>query len=85
MQELLRQIHIASEPQLMMMPDSRHEDGETAYDDVERASRPSVPWWQGWALLVLLPGGVLLFAPPGWPAWVVMWSLALRSTADANG
>lgn len=60
----------------MMVPDSRQESGETAYDDVERSGRTSVPWWQGWAPLVLLPGAVLLFASPGWPAWVVMWSLA---------
>jgi hypothetical protein len=60
----------------MMVPESRQEDDPTAYGDVERFDRPYVRWWRGWPPLVLLPGAVVLFASPGWPAWVVMWSLA---------
>jgi hypothetical protein len=35
-----------------------------------------VKWWRGWSPLVLMPAAVLLFAPPSWPRWVVMWTLA---------
>jgi hypothetical protein len=42
--------------------------------------KPVVPWWQGWAPLLFLPGFVALFAPlfapSGEPRWLVMWVLA---------
>jgi alginate O-acetyltransferase complex protein AlgI len=41
----------------------------------DRAQMP-IPWWQGWAPLLLLPGGVALLAPPAWPRWAFMWTLA---------
>ena len=37
---------------------------------------PSMPWWQGWAPLLLLPWPVPFLAPAEWPRWVVMWLLA---------
>jgi hypothetical protein len=61
----------------MMLPDSRQEDDAIAHYGVQPSGRASVPWWRGWFPLVLIPGGVVLFAPPGWPPWAVMWSLAL--------
>ncbi len=36
-----------------------------------------VTWWRGWGPLVVLPTAVLLFHPPRWPPWAVMWLLAL--------
>jgi Membrane bound O-acyl transferase family len=35
-----------------------------------------IPWWHGWAPLLLLPAGVTLLAPSVWPRWVFMWTLA---------
>ena len=40
------------------------------------SDRARVSWWRGWPPLVLMPPAVLLFAPSGWPRWVVMWTLA---------
>ena len=37
---------------------------------------PPVRWWQGWAPLLVLPAGVLLFFPPSWPRWALMWALS---------
>lgn len=36
-----------------------------------------MPWWRGWGPLVGLPLVVVLAAPATWPAWAIMWSLAL--------
>lgn len=60
----------------MMLPDNRQADDAIAHHDVEPSGGASVPWWYGWPPLVVVPGAVVLFAPPGWPRWVVMWSLA---------
>ena len=35
----------------------------------------SVPWWQGWPPLLVLPAAVLLFFPAAWPRWLLMWAL----------
>src|SRR5947209_4930861 len=32
--------------------------------------------WHAWTPLVALPLVVLLCAPPWWPSWALMWSLA---------
>ena len=45
---------------------------------------PRVTWWHGWAPLVMMPGGVLLFAPSTWPAWAVMWTLAFTIYAGCK-
>ena len=37
---------------------------------------PTMPWWQGWLPLAVLPPLVLLLAPAAWPRWAVMWTLA---------
>ena len=34
-------------------------------------------WWQGWLPLALLPVGVLILTPIGWPRWAQMWLLAV--------
>jgi hypothetical protein len=60
----------------MTLPDSRRERDAIAHHAVEPSGRASVQWWHGWSPLVLIPGAVVLFAPPNWPRWVVMWSLA---------
>jgi hypothetical protein len=39
-------------------------------------SAPTMPWWQGWIPLAVLPWIVVLFAPDDWPPWAVMWTLA---------
>jgi hypothetical protein len=37
---------------------------------------PTVPWWRGWAQILVLPPAVLLFTPADWPRWLLMWLLA---------
>ena len=37
---------------------------------------PTMPWWQGWLPLVVLPAAVVVLAPASWPRWAVMWTLA---------
>jgi hypothetical protein len=36
----------------------------------------TMPWWQGWLPLAILPPAVVLLAPASWPRWAVMWTLA---------
>src|SRR5207248_7790009 len=40
--------------------------------------------WRGWVPLVLLPSAVLVFAPPSWPRWALMWTLALAIYAGCK-
>ena len=41
-------------------------------------------WARGWGAMILLPVAVLLFLPRNWPAWTLMWSLALAIFAGAK-
>lgn len=41
-----------------------------------RPAENLVPWWRGWGPVLLLPAGVVAFAPVEWPRWLVMWVLA---------
>jgi hypothetical protein len=42
-----------------------------------RPAANAVPWWAGWGPILVLPAGVVAFAPADWPPWLVMWVLAL--------
>src|SRR6266568_3110396 len=58
------------------------ENGERAsaaahHQRAEASHHTPLRWWHGWSPLVLLPAAVLLLAPSAWPAWIVMWTLAL--------
>ena len=37
---------------------------------------PGLPWYRGWAPLVLLPALVIAATPAAWPRWLFMWLLA---------
>jgi hypothetical protein len=41
-----------------------------------RSASATLPWWQGWPPLVVLPSLAALFAPAAWPRWLFMWLLA---------
>ena len=44
-------------------------------------------WWRwarGWGAMILLPAAVLVLLPRDWPAWTLMWSLALAIFAGAK-
>jgi hypothetical protein len=36
-----------------------------------------IPWWRGWAPIVVLPVLVLMLTPAEWPRWLFMWLLAV--------
>jgi len=36
-----------------------------------------IPWWRGWAPVVVLPVLVLALTPTEWPRWLFMWLLAV--------
>ena len=42
-------------------------DDAIAHHGTEPSGRVSVQWWHGWSPLVLFPGVMVMFAPPGWP------------------
>jgi hypothetical protein len=35
-----------------------------------------IPWWRGWAPVIVLPALVLVQTPTEWPRWLFMWLLA---------
>ena len=43
-----------------------------------------LPFWRGWAPLVVLPAVVLAFTPADWPRWAFMWLLAFTLFAGCK-
>jgi hypothetical protein len=41
------------------------------------AAIPERRWWRGWGPLIVGPPIALVFVPPTWPRWALMWTLAI--------
>jgi membrane bound O-acyltransferase family protein len=50
----------------------------------EKVVRTPLPAWRGWLPIVVLPVAVLLAAPPDWPPWALMWTLAVAIYAGCK-
>ena len=43
-----------------------------------------VPFWRGWAPLIVLPAVIVAFTPAEWPRWACMWLLAFALFAGCK-
>ena len=52
--------------------------------DADPAEGRSIPWWHGWAPLVVLPVAVVVLIDESRPRWAMMWLLAIAIFAGCK-